>query len=336
MISKFINQEGKECKIDGILSFIELVESGQIKENTLLYNEKDLKWQKASEFADFQAVLSNIKQKEGNSAVSYPKKTNSGFWEFILKKKKTILFLCLSIMILIMLGQQTIITKFNDYVRHQKIKQKEFDYKTYGQMTPILAHINSYLIQFQKDFAKMDKEIEQKDIADILAPQALADPVDIMLAAVKLNEIRHILDRYEVMFKKRSEKLAKEISGLNIPDSSRKYALRDYYQWKNSTLPNLMEFFKIKKALISEISELVDFLKRKQGEYWVEGNQIFFLSQADANIYNKHMRRIASLVNKEAYLRKIVYPEQSRYFKKIFQKIREAKLFSIALKEILH
>jgi len=332
MISKFINQEGKERKIEDIISFIELVESGQIKEDTLLYNDQDLMWKKASEFADFQAVLSNIKQKEGNILDPYPKKTKSGFWEFILKKKKTMVFLCLSIIVLIILSQQTIlretcVTKnttktlfsiFNDYVRNQKIKQKEFDYKTYGQMSPILKHINSYLIQLQKDFAKMDKEIEQKDIESILAPQTLADPVDIMLAPVKLNEIRHILDRYEVLFKERCEKLGKEIPDLNLPDSSRKYALKDYYRWKNSTLPNLLEFFKIKRALISEISDLVDFLKRKQGEYWVEGDQIFFVSQADAHIYNKHMWVIASLANKESYLRKIVYPKQSKHFKKFF------------------
>jgi len=80
----------------------------------------------------------------------------------------------------------------------------------------------------------------------------------------------------------------------------------------------LLEFFKIKRALISEISDLVDFLKRKQGEYWVEGDQIFFVSQADAHIYNKHMWVIASLANKESYLRKIVYPKQSKHFKKFF------------------
>jgi len=185
-------------------------------------------------------------------------------------------------------------------------------------MSPILKHINSYLEQLQKDFIKMNKEIEQKDIESILTPQTLADPVDIMLAPVRLNEIRHILDRYEVLFKERCKRLSEEIPDLNLPDSSRKYALKDYYRWKNSTLPNLLELLRIKKQLISEISSLIDFLKRKQGKYWIEDNQLFFVSQADANIYNKHMWVIASLVNREAYLRKIVYPKQSRHFKIFF------------------
>jgi len=139
-----------------------------------------------------------------------------------------------------------------------------------------------------------------------------------MLAPVKLNEIRHILDRYEVLFKERCEKLGKEIPNLDMPENLKRSALEDYYRWKNSTLPNLLELLRIKKQLIFEISNLIDFLKRKQGKYWIEDNQLFFISQEDANIYNKHMWVIASLANKESYLRKIVYPKQPRHFKKIF------------------
>lgn len=66
---KFINKEGEEVKISSLGSFIELVKTGQIKDDTLLYAEQDSKWKKASEFEEFQAILRNL-EKSNNERTS--------------------------------------------------------------------------------------------------------------------------------------------------------------------------------------------------------------------------------------------------------------------------
>lgn len=66
---KFINKEGEEVKISSLGSFIELVKTDQIKDDTLLYAEQDSKWKRASEFEEFQAILSNL-EKSNNERTS--------------------------------------------------------------------------------------------------------------------------------------------------------------------------------------------------------------------------------------------------------------------------
>lgn len=69
---KFIDKDGKEVNISSLGSFIELVKSGQIEGETLLYDDKDSKWKKASEYEEFQSVLMNLEQsrKESFSEIS--------------------------------------------------------------------------------------------------------------------------------------------------------------------------------------------------------------------------------------------------------------------------
>jgi hypothetical protein len=69
---KFIDNDGKEVNINNLRSFIELVKSGQIKGETLLYDEKDSKWKKASEYEEFQAVVMNLEQSTKESVSNFP------------------------------------------------------------------------------------------------------------------------------------------------------------------------------------------------------------------------------------------------------------------------
>ena len=69
---KFIDKDGKEVKISSLGSFIELVKSGQIEGETLLYDDKDSKWKKASEYEEFQAVLMNLEQSTKESISDFP------------------------------------------------------------------------------------------------------------------------------------------------------------------------------------------------------------------------------------------------------------------------
>lgn len=59
---KYIDKNGKEIEINSLGLFVDLITAGEVKSETLLYNNKSSTWKKASEFEDYRTILADIAQ----------------------------------------------------------------------------------------------------------------------------------------------------------------------------------------------------------------------------------------------------------------------------------
>lgn len=62
----------------------------------------------------------------------------------------------------------------------------------------------------------------------------------------------------------------------------------------------LSAYFKIQRVFIATAIQLLEFVKQRQGRFNRQGDQILFVSQAEANKYNEYLQRIQALALQES------------------------------------
>lgn len=391
---KYINNEGKEIEIDSLGLFIKLIKSGQIKCDTLIYDNQNSVWKKASDFEEFQSILENIEQtilendnvslQQKAETISNEKNIKSADVPLIIKDKRRPLLFYSSIVLLFistgmiifksiiespgidgiaiavgtavgtMLGYypfilipsyliwrfifqkkigntlfffsiicfivsinayvntikmkneskkvvKEMLSDFGDIINGKVIKKRDFnnDNEVYKNLAPLIKISNDYAWQLQNDFIKMNGEIEEQQIETILTKQTLENPQKIAQAQERLKNIYNILNKYENLLKQRQGEADRKINNLELQIDLKKEVLASYNKEKNQNNQNMAEFFRIEKSIISEIDNLLEFLKRKKGSYWFEGENIQFLSQKDITAYNNYIINISNLIEEE-------------------------------------
>ena len=82
------------------------------------------------------------------------------------------------------------------------------------------------------------------------------------------------------------------------------------------------EYFRIERAFLAEVDNLLNFLRSRSGKYWFENGQIIFISDNDAIRYNNNIQKIYRLGEEESkwtdkYQAAILSKTQE--FEKLFQ-----------------
>ena len=236
-------------------------------------------------------------------------------WILILKKKRGAGLLCFSIIIFLGSGYQSYLmleknralkeavkssySMFENILKGEEVKQKDFDRNSYGDMTPFMEFFNSYSLQIQNDFIKMENEINQHGSEYIFIQKNLEELESIRQSQIKLKKIRMIYDKYEIIFKQRVKEAGQKITNLDVPIDLKASILRGFNKTKDYGIETLVEYYNIERSYLLEANNLLEFLQKQHGIYWFEGEQIMFPYQEDADIYNKYVQKMVQLINKE-------------------------------------
>jgi len=162
-----------------------------------------------------------------------------------------------------------------------------------------MEFLNSYSLQLQNDFIKMENEINQQGIEYIFIQKNLEELESMRQSLIKLKKIRMICDKYEIIFKQRVKEAGQKITNLDAPIDLKASILRGFNKTKDHGIETLGEYFNIERSYLLEANNLLEFLQKQHGKYWFEGEQIMFPYQEDADIYNKYVQKMVQFINKE-------------------------------------
>jgi hypothetical protein len=199
-----------------------------------------------------------------------------------------------------------VISAWDNINRGQLVEQKKFEGSEYGNVTPFMQFLNEWIMSTQAVFLKMTTEIQQCNLASTCKPETLTDPILLSKSRLSLQKFKNILQSYEPQIKRLFNEFPQKLAQLDIGENVKKEAIVGYNKSKDKALAGVLEFFEIEYKIAATAEALMDFMKSKQGQVRNLNNQLFFDSQADADIYNNYLRDISKLAEAEMAWKKKV------------------------------
>ena len=168
----------------------------------------------------------------------------------------------------------------------------------------------------------LNNAMEREHIETILIPETLSNHSRISEARLKLRKVNQLIDDYEKLLEKRSIDAINQINNLRLEDTIKKEAVDGFYKGRREGDEYFKEYFRIERAFLAEVDNLLNFLLSRSGKYWFENGQIVFILDNDANRYNINIQKIYRLAEEESkwtdkYQAAILSKTQE--FEKLFQ-----------------
>jgi len=186
-----------------------------------------------------------------------------------------------------------------DAMSGKLIDPKSIDAGTYGNATPMMKVIAEYAAQTQTDFLRMNEEMTALDIQKLLAPETLQDVSHIDAGQRRLQSLLELLDRYDELFRKRTDEMPARVEQSEMSSQSKREFLAGFNERKAAGLKQVSDFFEIERNFVSKTDELYNFVRARQRLYRIAGSEIQFDSQRDADIYNGLLGEIDAIAKQE-------------------------------------
>jgi len=236
-------------------------------------------------------------------------------WRFALNKKKgfgLLIFGCGFLLVSIgvslniaresqtqRVAAQDVSALIRDVMSGKKIEPKDYDEKKYGEMAPMIKLLNDYVSQMQTDTLAINKGLEDLHLETLLTEATLRDSNRIAGGQARLQTMLKLLDKYEPLFKQRSDELPDKVNNSSMSAPLKKEFLSGFNSTKDEGMRSISEFFSIERNFVAKANEMLEFVKSRQGQYRFIGNQITFRSARDRDTYNDYLAEIQRIGKQE-------------------------------------
>lgn len=197
---------------------------------------------------------------------------------------------------------------------NRALTQKEHD-----ELLSILQLTKDIYFQYDAMSENMEQELAKYDFESFLDPNTLKEKNKISLALKDLNNIKDIMNKYEGKYNKvaNPEAIQERLIALNLSEKLAKNYWKGYQESFYNTYRLMTESFSIERKVISEIVSLLKFMKSNFGDFYFIGEQIYFNSDQNVQIYNDHLQNIQKFANQEIEIEKKVTEMISNYLNKL-------------------
>jgi len=183
----------------------------------------------------------------------------------------------------------------NAYSVGKEIPKENFDKSVFGNMTPFLNSMNSYLIKCKQMQTNAEKDMASLDFYNMLSASTLSSPAKINTAKERLAASFKFLDKYEGQAKDLINNFNTEVSTLDLPSSFKTGFSEGYKRSQNEAINMMGNLFEIQREIFTKANITLDFMLSIQGKYKVQGNQIIFYDNDTLNKYNGYIQDIEKL-----------------------------------------
>ena len=187
-----------------------------------------------------------------------------------------------------------------DAVNGKAIDPKSVEARNYGETTPMVRVLVDYVAQTQSDFENLNQEMETLGVDQLLARETLEDSTRIDSGQRRLQSLLEVFDRYEALFRQRTEEMAANVERSKMSSRAKREFLAGFDMTKDSGIQRISEFFNIERSFVSKTDEIYNFMRGKRGRYRFIGSQIQFNSQRDTDMYNGLLDQINAIAQQES------------------------------------
>ncbi len=203
-------------------------------------------------------------------------------------------------------------------LRGENLSKKIHIGKSYGEITPAVELFNNLALRFQGIANEMAKDIPPDAVVEnMLSKETFSNPRLLLDKQLKLKKLTAAIVKYEKQMLDEFDSVEQDLPRLNVPDEYKIVIMRTFSNEKSRIIHNIKSMFELKKQAFAEIGGLLGFLRKRQGQYWYQDNDIFFTSVADANKYNNYMAKIKALAVEEMTFREKFMSDSIKKVKKL-------------------
>jgi len=200
-------------------------------------------------------------------------------------------------------------------VLDRMFKDKELSEDEYSRFKSLFKIIGQLQSDYNILYDDMVKALAGYDIERIIQKSTLTDKNKMSLAQDELISMKSILNEYENKYIQiaNPDSLEKKVAGLHLSENITKSFWKGYKKSFYHGFSSTLELFRIEKEIVSEMYTLLQFLKLNFGNYYYKGDQIYFDSEQDIQVYNKHIRKLHSLADKQLKLERQILEQRKKF-----------------------
>jgi len=169
-----------------------------------------------------------------------------------------------------------------------------------GRLEPLLVVMTDFISSSTAAQRKFQAVADNSHVDTLLSPATLAtseglSEAEMRLAAVKLaleqslSEYRQVRQRFEI-----------DLKALDVPGNAKQAVLAGYQKSPAFDDGAIAEYYEIEESTMKSMSDLIAFLKSRQGHYILGDKRLLFSNQQDLATYNQYIESVLQGAVREA------------------------------------
>lgn len=169
-----------------------------------------------------------------------------------------------------------------------------------GRLEPFLSAQVRYLNSENEIKHQFSATVKRVHFYDIFTPDTFASAAGLHNSENSLAAVKLAWAQVKAARKLDRQKFAVEVNALALRESVKERIIAQFLKSPGGSEATSAEYYKIEDAFLTNTSEMIDFLKSRQGTYKVRNHKFFFRTGNDAKTYNNLLSARIALVEREA------------------------------------
>lgn len=235
-------------------------------------------------------------------------------WKWLFKKRKGLYALLLAIAVLAIsihqagairseqaeakLLQEKAVAMMLRLINGELIDRSELNEA--GKYREVLLVTHEFVSGVFYDIDAFNRKIEASNPQTLLSPSTLTNPANLDAALVSVRSLVAALEQTQNRVIARYDSFPTEIQASQIPIEVKRSFQRGTDAGIIKGKDSINEYFSIQRQFLTAATEMLEFMKSRQGHFEKHGEQILFESHYDLNAYNQKLQKLNELALQEA------------------------------------